>query len=76
MTLIERIRTEIVEPLIFLFLALAALYFVYGVFMFVKNYDSDTGRSEGKKHLVYGIIGLAIMLSVNGIIKLIQATVG
>ena len=74
--MIDTIRTEIVEPLIFLFLALAALYFVYGVFMFVKNYDSETGRSDGKKHLIYGIIGLAIMLSVNGIITLIRTTFG
>lgn len=74
--MIERIKTEIIEPLIYLFLALAALYFIYGVFMFVKNYDSDTGRSDGKKHLLYGIIGLAIMLSVNGIIGLIRSTVG
>lgn len=69
--MIDTVRTEIVEPLMFLLLGLAALYFIFGVFMFIKDYDNDGGRSDGKRHLVYGIIGLAIMLSVNGIISVI-----
>jgi uncharacterized membrane protein len=73
--LLNSIETEIVKPLIFFLLALAAIYFVWGVFMFVQSYDNESKRADYKRHMVYGIIGLGIMLSVQGIIDLIKDTV-
>ena len=75
MDFIDKIYTEIVNPFIWLMLAVAGVYFVWGVFLFVKDNDSEEDRASGKKHLIYGIIGLAIILSVQGIIKLITTTV-
>jgi len=75
MELLEKIKAEIVNPVIYFLLALAAVYFVYGVFMFVSNSDDETARAEGKKHMIWGVVGIAIMLSVKGIIATIQATI-
>lgn len=74
--LLSILEVEIVEPFIYLMLAVSAVYFVWGVFQFVRTSDSEDGRTTGKKHMVYGIIGLAIMLAVTGIIDLIRNTVG
>ncbi|MCK5095810.1 MAG: hypothetical protein KAR24_00450 [Candidatus Pacebacteria bacterium] len=75
MDFIDKIYEEIVNPFIWLMLAVAGVYFVWGVFLFVKDYDDEGERSNGKRHLVYGIIGLAVILSVKGIIALITDTV-
>ncbi|MBU1246570.1 hypothetical protein KJ973_02145 [Patescibacteria group bacterium] len=74
MELLSKIKTEIVNPAIYLLLALAAVYFVYGVFVFVST-DDDKVREEGKKHMIWGVVGIAIMLSVKGIIATIRATI-
>jgi len=75
MELLEKIKTEIVNPAVYLLLALAAVYFVWGVFVFVSNSDDETARAEGKKHMIWGVVGIAIMLSAKGIIVMIKSTI-
>ena len=74
-TLLTILQEEIVKPFIYLMLAVSAVYFVWGVFQFVRSSDSEDGRTTGKKHMIYGVVGLAIMLAVEGIIDLIRNTV-
>ena len=52
------------------------MMFIYGIFQFIKNSDSDTERETGRKNMLYGIIGMVIMFSVYGIIKFVLATFG
>ncbi len=76
MDLLDKIKTEIVNPAIYLLLALAAVYFVWGVFTFVSNYENPEAQEAGKKHMIWGIIGVAIMLSAFGIMRMIAGTIG
>ena len=39
------------------------------------NLDNEEARSTGIKHMIWGIIGMVIMLGVNGIKTIIQNTV-
>lgn len=71
-TIVDKFWSEIVNPFILLMIAAAAVYFIWGVFLYVKNSSDDADNSEGKKHMTYGIIGLFIMISVEGIIVLIR----
>jgi hypothetical protein len=73
---LSNINDQIVTPIIYLLFALATVYFLYGVYLFVKNAESPDKRSEGAQSMIWGIIGLFIMLSVKGIINLILRTVG
>jgi len=77
-TAIDRIlggvTTQIVNPLISLIFALALIYFLYGVFVYMRESDSDEKRTEGGKHILWGSVGMFIMVSVYGIIRLIMAT--
>lgn len=75
-SLIGRIVDSLVIPGVTLLTALAVVYFLYGVFTFIKNSgDSDEAVTTGKRHIIWGIIGLFIMVSAWGIIGFICTTV-
>ena len=74
--LLEGIKQQIVNPLIGLLFAVALLYFLWGVSQFIYNSADEQGREKGKQHILWGLIGLLIMVSVFGIINLICRTVG
>ena len=59
-----------------LLFAVAVLVFLYGVFEYIRNSDSEDGRSEGQRHMLSGVFGLFIMISVFGIINLILNSIG
>ncbi|MDQ3076669.1 MAG: hypothetical protein M3Q63_01265 [bacterium] len=58
---------SIIGPAVLLLMAVALLYFLWGVVTFIMNADNPEGRSNGAKHMIWGSIGLAIMLSAFGI---------
>ena len=70
------IKSQIITPIIYLLFALAMVYFLYGVFLFVKNAENPDKRSEGAKGILWGIIGMFIMISVWGIVNLILNSIG
>lgn len=74
--IMDRIKSEIIQPIIYLLIALGIGYFLYGLMQFVRNQDNETAKEEGKQHMLWGVIGLAIMFSVYGILGLISGIVG
>ena len=72
--LIARINAAIVNPLILLLVAVATTYFVWGLMLYIANAADADKRAEGKKRIVYGLIGLFVMMSVYGIINLVLNT--
>jgi len=76
MNYLQRLVDNIVNPIIYFIFALALLYFLYGVIIFIKDADDETARDTGKKHMLWGIVGLFIMVSVYGIIGIIIGTIG
>jgi len=73
-TLFSRIITQIAQPIEYLLFALAVIYFVWGVMTFIRNADSPDKRAEGFNHIIWGLIGLFIMVSAVGIINIITGT--
>ena len=71
---LKNVNSQIVNPLIGLLFALAIAYFLWGVFMFLTNMDNEGERDKGKMHMLWGIIGLTIMLGVWGILNLVLNT--
>ncbi len=76
MDIVDKIITVIVNPLLTLLFSLAGLYFLYGVFKFIQNAENSEKRLEGARHMLWGIIGIAIMFSVFAFIHVIRQTVG
>ncbi len=54
--------------------ALALLYFFWGLAKFILHADDETEREKGKKIMVWGIIALFVILTIWGIIALLQNT--
>jgi hypothetical protein len=73
--LIEKILANIVDPLITLMLALAIIYFLWGVFDFVRNAESPEDRKTGGQHILWGVIGIFVMVTAYGILNLIVKTI-
>lgn len=70
------IHETIVNPAIALLFGLATVVFLWGLVQYVINADDQEARSTGQKHMIYGIIGMVVMVSVFGIITLILDTFG
>ncbi len=75
-TLIQNILTNIVNPLILLMVAVAIIFFLWGVFDFIRNADSSEERKKGGEHMLYGALGLFIMSTAYGVLNLILGTIG
>ncbi len=69
------LKCIIVVALIPLIFALAFLFFLWGVFKFMRASDVKA-KQEGQKIIWLGLIGLFVMVSVWGIIKILGTTLG
>jgi NADH:ubiquinone oxidoreductase subunit 6 (subunit J) len=72
--LLAKINIYILNPVIILGFVVATIVFFYGIVKFIRTADSDTAREEGKKTILYGIVGLFIMFSVFGIVNVVLKT--
>lgn len=63
----EGIITNILIPLAF---AVALLYFFWGVAMYIRS--EGTGKEEGKKIMIWGVVALFVMSSVWGLVAFIR----
>jgi hypothetical protein len=75
-SLVDKIEEAILFPLITLLLAVALLMFLWGAFEYVYNADSDAGRDTGRRHMLWGVIGLLVMISALAILRIVASTFG
>jgi len=66
--------TRIINALMPFIVALAVLFFMWGVFQFVKSAGNEDERTEGRNRMIYGIIGIFVMVSVWGFVNLLDNT--
>ncbi len=71
---LAKVNLYIINPVIILLFALAAVAFAWGAFKYIANADNETERRKGGMGILYGIIGMFIMFSVFGLINLISGT--
>lgn len=75
--LMYKISFYIINPLIIVGFVVALLYFIWGLIDFLRSRDTSPEKStEGRSHMLYGIIGLIIMVSAFAIMRLIGQTIG
>lgn len=66
----------LVDPLIKLVFAAAVVTFFWGVFQFIRGASDQAARDTGRRHMIWGIVGMAIMVSVEAIIEVVLDNVG
>ena len=71
--LISKFVTFIVDPAILVIFAAGFFLFLWGLVQFLWNLE-EGANSDGKQHMLWGIVGMLIMVSVYGIITLIDTT--
>lgn len=73
---ISKIATKIINPTVGLLFSLALIWFVFGVTKFVKNASDPGERATGQRHMLWGIVGMSIMIGVFSIIRLVVGNIG
>jgi uncharacterized membrane protein YidH (DUF202 family) len=71
---VAQVNKIIINPLIVFLFALALVYFLYGVFDFIANQDNEEKKTSGKNHMIWGIIGIVVMMGVFTILNIIMKT--
>jgi hypothetical protein len=69
----------IVNPLLALLFGAGLIVFLFGIVEFFFELDvrgNQSAKENGKNHMLWGVIGMFIMVSAWSIFRLIAATVG
>lgn len=75
-SLVNSINKVILNPFIVLIFAVALVVFIYGVVRYLLNPENESIRTESKSHMIWGVIGMFIMISVFGIMRIVLNSVG
>ena len=67
--------TRVVNLLIPLFLAVAVVAFIYGVVKFIIV-KADKSKEEARSYIIWGVVGIAVILAVWGLARLLINTFG
>jgi hypothetical protein len=74
-TLVDSIGT-IVQSLTPIVVALALLYFFWGLAKFILAAGNEVDRAKGRDIMIWGIVALFVMISVWGIVNLLDESLG
>lgn len=73
---LSNVVTEVFSPLYQLVVGISILYFLYGVMMYVIDLNNPEKKTDGRSHLLWGTIGLFMILSVGGILEIFKGAIG
>lgn len=68
-TFIDAVVRELVNPLITLLALAAFVLFVWGMVEFIRSAGDTEKLQTGKRHMVWGIVGLVIIFGAKAIIE-------
>jgi uncharacterized membrane protein YidH (DUF202 family) len=71
---VQRVNEVILYPLIALLMGLALLIFLYGCYEYISHSNESSARETGQMHILWGIVGMFIMLVAYGILGIAAGT--
>lgn len=74
--LFQKFVEIVINPAIAVIFALGFLFFLFGIVEFLWNLQKGGPKEAGKRHMIWGVIGITIMVSVYGILNLLMGTFG
>ena len=74
-TLVNNITKFILMPLVYGMFGIATLVFMWGVFNFVGSADDAEARGKGAQQMLWGILGMVVMLGAVALKNIIEGTV-
>lgn len=70
--LISNIKAYILNPIIGFMFAVAVVMFIYGIVEYIWSADNEEKVEVGKKHMIWGIVGIFVMIGVYGILNILS----
>ncbi len=71
------VRSIINDSVIPFMFAVATVFFIWGaVKFFILNADEEAQRDQGRQFMIWGIVAIAVMLSVWGLVGILTSTFG
>ena len=74
-TFLHKVEDNIITPIVELLALAAFIVFVWGVVLYIRDAGDDAKRKVGRQHMIWGIVGLAILFSANALVSILQNTV-
>lgn len=68
--------TQLLSTAVGLILAAAVVYFLWSVFKFVTSAGDEEARAKGQQGIIWGLIGIAVMVSIYGLVNFFTASTG
>lgn len=65
-----------VASLIPIFFGLAIIYFFWGLIKYIQSAGDPKAAGEGKSIMIYGVIAIAVMVSIYGLVAWLQVVFG
>lgn len=75
LSVVQTITKVIVNPLIIFLFALATIYFIVGLVKYLLQPDSKEVKEQSKDQMIYGVLGMFIMIAVFGIMRIYLNTI-
>ena len=76
-TIVAKLTAAIINPALALIFSVGLLVFIFGLVEFMWGLSQESNKKEdGKRHMLYGLIGMFVMVSAIAIIKIIAGVVG
>lgn len=74
--LLDRIVTQVIDPTVKVIFTLGLFFFIWGLVRYLWELKDGKSDGDGRMHMLWGLVGMLIMVSVYGIIALIMNTLG
>ncbi len=75
-TLIGNINEQIIAPIILLLFVLSLGMFFWGIADYIRGSENEEVRKVGREHMIWGIVGIFIMVSAWAIIGILLSSIG
>lgn len=74
--MLSNLVTEVFSPIYRAVVGVTILYFMYGIMKYIMDLNNPEKQTFGKSHLLWGTVGLFIVLSVGGVLGMFQGIFG
>ncbi len=73
--IVHTLMLEVIHPLVMLLVSLSIVFFIWGVAKYILHGGDEAKRKEGINMIIYGIIAIFAIVSVWGLVEVLQNTI-
>ena len=70
------ILVSLSKAVVYLLVALAVAYFMWGLIGYIRSSGDVSSREDSRKYMLYGILGLFVMVGMWGLVEILTNTFG